>query len=104
MTVSRVGLDEQILRSLQLLEELGNEVEKLRAQVAELEAERVTAADYIGRLRGDAGQLILQVADLLPWAKAGAGNLIPFGTGLTTEDGQRLLARIDAGEFGEVAS
>lgn len=60
-------------------------------------------------------KLRAQVAELLPWAATGTGRIMwdiggPYGGTvastyvlLTPEDGRALSARIEAGEFGEVA-
>jgi hypothetical protein len=97
MSASRIGLDEQIHRSLQLLEDLGNEVEKLRAQINELlpwaqRALRVVEAngidDPMNRFRSGAQPMITLLAPNDDYLQEASG----------------LLERIESGEFGEVAS
>ena len=89
--------------------EAADEIERLRRdnvilRMATGEEGRANRMKHLYETTLDEVQhLLAQIAELLPWAKAGAGNLVPFGTGLTAEDGQRLLDRIDAGEFGELS-
>lgn len=50
-------------------------------------------------MSGEINQLRSQVAELLPWARIGVTR---GRTDSNWDDAEAILARIDAGEFGEV--